>query len=384
LLIMNASLKYHAKGVITSRFFHNFAVMNLEQSIGELLFDHDCVIIPGFGGFVSNYRPAQIHPTQHTFSPPSKSIVFNRNLKNNDGLLANHLVQKDGLSYSEACTKISEYVTSFSSTLNSGKKLVLVSIGTLFHDIEKNIQFEPDPDCNYLLDSFGLVTIQSPSIKRDGFVKRLEKEPKDREVVPAKVKRSIPVRRYVMLTLAAGVLFTGIWIPLKTDLFKGINYANLNPFANKEKSTYVNTPFAAPALSLNKLKPLSPVPAEPAANTAVTPSRADEVTAPVKTKELAVPESTAVSATVSEKIKKNPVQATTGEKYSVIGGCFAVPENADHYLDKLRSEGFDPFILQTNSYLKHVSYGSYSSYNDAMAMLAKARGSNKDAWLLIK
>jgi cell division septation protein DedD len=362
--------------------------MNLQESISELLYNHDCVIIPGFGGFVTNYRPAQIHPTQHTFSPPSKSIIFNRNLKNNDGLLANHLAQKNQLSYSEACKQIGEYVTACVATLNSGKKLVIAPVGTLFHDIEKNIQFEPDANSNYLLASFGLTMVQSPSIKRDGFVKRLEKEPKDREVVPAEVKRRLPIKRYVMLTLAAGVLFTGIWIPLKTDLLKGVNYANLNPFSSSEKSTYTGTAFKAPALNPAKIKALAVTPAVASSDTAVvnTPVPANDtpVPVPVKVIEKAVPESTAVATTTAEKVKNAPVTVLSGEKYSVIGGCFAIPENADHFLGQLRAEGFDAFILQTNSSLKHVSYGSFASYSDAMAMLAKARANHKDAWLLIK
>ena len=51
--------------------------MNVEKHIGELLYDHNCVIVPDLGGFVANYAPAKIHPTQHTFTPPTKNIVFN-------------------------------------------------------------------------------------------------------------------------------------------------------------------------------------------------------------------------------------------------------------------------------------------------------------------
>ncbi|MFN2430356.1 MAG: hypothetical protein ABR574_10085, partial [Cryomorphaceae bacterium] len=32
----------------------------LDQYINELLYDYDCVILPQLGGFVTNYKPAQI------------------------------------------------------------------------------------------------------------------------------------------------------------------------------------------------------------------------------------------------------------------------------------------------------------------------------------
>ncbi|MEC8853074.1 MAG: SPOR domain-containing protein, partial [Bacteroidota bacterium] len=34
----------------------------IEHYISDLLYLHDCVIIPGFGGFVGNKKSAFIHP----------------------------------------------------------------------------------------------------------------------------------------------------------------------------------------------------------------------------------------------------------------------------------------------------------------------------------
>lgn len=53
----------------------------IEKYISELLYQYDCVIIPGFGGFIGNYSPALIDPIYHTFHPPYKSLLFNINLK---------------------------------------------------------------------------------------------------------------------------------------------------------------------------------------------------------------------------------------------------------------------------------------------------------------
>src|ERR1035438_4410420 len=126
--------------------------MNFEQHISRLLLNYDCVIIPGFGGFVGNYQGASVHPTMHLFMPPTKSIVFNRNLKSNDGLLANELVAAEGLNYNEALKIIDKYVQTSEKILNEGRKLSLEKVGNLFYDIEKNLQFEPDNSINYLMD----------------------------------------------------------------------------------------------------------------------------------------------------------------------------------------------------------------------------------------
>ncbi|HEV7231196.1 MAG TPA: SPOR domain-containing protein [Bacteroidia bacterium] len=361
--------------------------MNLEKHISDLLFNHDCVIIPGFGGLVTNYSPARIHPTQHTFSPPSKSIVFNRNLKNNDGLLANYIAQEEGLNYNEALQYVSQFSSACALTLASGQRLQLRDVGQFYHDVENNIQFEPDAEINYLLESFGLTALQSPAIKRDNFVKRLEKEQKDRDVIPAEVKQRFRIKRYVALSLSAAALFAIIWIPLETNLLKGVNYANLNPFSNKERTIYTESNFSAPSVKTPSLSATARDGSLPDTSKYTHISFVNKDTAPlvVRMTEASAAESTAVSNSASEKIKNSGIQILAGDKYSIIGGCFAIPENADHFVAKLKAEGFDAFILETNrSSLRHVSYGSYASYNQAVAALSKIRSSNKEAWLFIK
>ncbi|HXC03355.1 MAG TPA: SPOR domain-containing protein [Bacteroidia bacterium] len=357
----------------------------MEHYIAALLYRHDCVIIPGFGGFVANYAPAQVHPTQHTFTPPCKSLVFNRSLKNNDGLLANFVSGQEKLSYAEANGRIQEFATHCNTLLNSGKKLLLKDIGTLFPDIEKNIQFQPDESINFYLESFGLTTIQSPAIKRDGIVSRLEKMPKDREVVPAELKKRISIRKIAVLTLSAGMLAALVYIPLQTDWLKNINYAKLNPFGNKEASAYTERNLASFSFSERDIK------AEPL-NIPDTSTYAhlsflhkDSLPLTVRMKDQAPAESTRVENRAEQKVKPAGPKLLTGEKYSVIGGCFAVPENADHFVEQLRTEGYNAFILQTNrSMLRHVSYGSYPSYSEALQMLSKVKSSNKEAWLLVQ
>jgi cell division septation protein DedD len=361
--------------------------VNVEKHISSLLFRYDCVIIPGFGGFVTNYASAKIHPTQHTFSPPAKNIVFNRNLKNNDGLLANCLAEEEKLSYQEALKMINEFAGNCVAVLNGGKKLVIAEVGTLYHDVEKNIQFEPDKTINYLLESFGLNTFQSPAIKRDNFVQRLEKEPKDREVIPAEVKRRVNVKRYVALTLSAAALFAIVWIPLKTDLLKGINYANLNPFSKKEKSLYAEkniTPVSYDEHTLNKPNSFELVPdTAKFMRLSFTKQGVDPMV--VKMNEETAVESTAVSNTAVEKTKSSSLIGTSKSgKYSIIGGCFAIPENADRFVKTLKTQGYDAFILETNrSILRHVTYGSFSTREEAISALAKIRSTNPEAWLFV-
>ena len=74
--------------------------MDIVRHINNLLLKHNCVIVPGLGGFVANYKSARIHPVNHTFTPPAKEIVFNTGLKHNDGILATYIALELNINYS--------------------------------------------------------------------------------------------------------------------------------------------------------------------------------------------------------------------------------------------------------------------------------------------
>src|SRR5271170_2476410 len=97
--------------------------MKIEEHISELLFEHDCVIVPDFGGFVCNYAPARIDPVKHLFEPPGKRILFNKGLTRNDGLLANHISSVSKLSYSEALDTIKKEVKHYKEELEEDRRL---------------------------------------------------------------------------------------------------------------------------------------------------------------------------------------------------------------------------------------------------------------------
>jgi len=56
-------------------------MLTVEQLIADLLLQHNCVIVPGFGGFVAQRLPAQIDIEKGQVHPPKKSILFNQKEK---------------------------------------------------------------------------------------------------------------------------------------------------------------------------------------------------------------------------------------------------------------------------------------------------------------
>jgi hypothetical protein len=337
--------------------------MNVDKHISELLYDHDCVIVPDFGGFVANYAPAKVHPVQHSFSPPSKNIVFNRNLRNNDGLLANHISSAAETSYPEALRYISNFVDEAGAQLKKGQKVKIIDVGTLFLDVEKNIQFEPDKNVNHLRDAFGLTEFQSPAIRRDNGIQRIEKEFRDRKAIPA-ARKKINIKRVIALTIAAPLIAAMIWIPLKTDILKDFNYASLNPFAKNE----VHRPEAK----------VIPVPAE----TTVIPAEHDTISAnvPEVVPEVLHTAAEAVKADSTSVAVTSPVNA--GAAFHVVAGCFQIEANAQKFVELLQQQNISSSIIgQNNNGLYVVSCGDFDSRKDALQALESLRASQPNAWL---
>ncbi|MBT4780264.1 MAG: hypothetical protein HON97_07480 [Polaribacter sp.] len=138
--------------------------MTVEKYINELLYRYDCVIVPNFGGFITNKIGAKVNSFTHTFHPPTKQITFNTHLKQNDGLVVSYIAAVENISFEKALAKINASVASWNESLKNGA-VVFENIGALAFNAEKQLIFEPQKEHNFLTNSFGLSTVSSPAIK---------------------------------------------------------------------------------------------------------------------------------------------------------------------------------------------------------------------------
>lgn len=129
--------------------------MNLIKEIALLLNYYECVIIPDFGGFISNYKPACYNPNTHTFDPPSKELVFNSKINHNDGLLVNQIVNSQGVDYAQANLAVSRFVDRLFAKLGQGESIQFENIGSFEFDKNGNIVFVSQGRFE-LSDAYGL------------------------------------------------------------------------------------------------------------------------------------------------------------------------------------------------------------------------------------
>ncbi|MEM9819973.1 MAG: hypothetical protein AAF985_02830 [Bacteroidota bacterium] len=132
----------------------------------QLLFKHESVIIPDFGGIVSSYRSASIDHVQGLLHPPSKSLSFNKNLIINDGILINHIAKDLQCPEEKVRKAIEQYVTETQATLEKREIVVFPGVGRLYKDYEGQLQFLQD-STNFNRDAYGLGSVQFYPILRN-------------------------------------------------------------------------------------------------------------------------------------------------------------------------------------------------------------------------
>lgn len=116
----------------------------LVSHIAFLLHEHNCVIIPEFGGFVVNTIPARRDGIA-TFHAPVSELVFNRDLIHNDGLLAQSYMKSDNLTFEAAMQKIELAVQELKMQLREQQQVVLGKLGSFTLNDEKRFVYSPAP-----------------------------------------------------------------------------------------------------------------------------------------------------------------------------------------------------------------------------------------------
>lgn len=332
--------------------------MDISAYISELLYRHDCVIIPGFGGFVSHYAPAKIHPVNHSFLPPSKNLLFNSKLIRDDGLLIDHIASKQSITYAQAKALVEDFTRDLVQKLSTGEVARLKNIGNLQRDSLGKLLFDPDDSVNYLEESFGLPGFVSPPIRRQSVQKRMEARFIDRKPSSSAETRNRK-RQWAYAALVPVLLLVGWFVFFGNFKFNHTQQTAILPISdtelNQRESSHpdqIKAEVANPPLESLDFSDATPV---------------ESKTMPEETAE---PESPPLVM----------------KKYFIIGGAFGVERNAEKFLAVLRKKGYTAERAGISpSGLHMVSYYSTEDKSEALVNLEVIRqNDNPSAWLIRK
>jgi len=200
--------------------------------IERLLLQHDCVIIPDFGGFVLQSVPADYLEESHLFAPSGKEIVFNATLTHNDGLLTESYMQHFAVDFSKAHSLIRNDVAAMKRLLEDNAELQLGAVGLFFKEDDRLI-FIPDKRSNemFSISSYGLPLFNFlPISARNTLVVSPVASPEQHDVaatkaetggktnLPKRVVYNIPVTRTFLQVLAVAAAVIILFVALPTPV----------------------------------------------------------------------------------------------------------------------------------------------------------------------
>ncbi|MGY5851230.1 HU domain-containing protein [Salegentibacter sp. F14] len=308
--------------------------MNIINHIQDLLYRYECVILPGFGAFLSQKQPAYIEKDTGTFYPPKKLVSFNGQLIKSDGLLANYISEAENIAYPAAVNRIAFFVDNLEKSLVSDGSVELDNIGRFSFSEEENLQFEPVEKLNFLTDSFGLEGIRTEKVDREVYKEQVEKLESKTPINFTRERRKAPA---FLKYAAVAVVALGLG-----------GYTGLNIYSNQVTKH----------------------------NLAEQQEAQDQLNQQIQ------------QATF---IIDNPLPAITfniekqSGNYHVVAGAFRVEDNAKKKVKELRKDGFKARLIEVNKFgLHQVVYESLQTRREAINLLREVKKSNEGAWLLIQ
>jgi hypothetical protein len=335
--------------------------MSLYKDVYQLFDENDCVIIPGFGGFIANYFEAKIDLRNQEFYPPSRKIVFNENLKNNDGILINYISINKSISWDAAERTINAFVNDIKKRLNKGEVVKFDKLGQ-FSEKMGVLSFQSNSDLNMLEASFGLTSFNFPMIKSAKQEIEIQPTPilsttkSAKSNNPTKTTKTRKALMYTVSTVAA--VFALFFVSLYFGIFDFNNDNNVN---------YTNV------VPIDIIKP----------KTCESGVKTEELTEIADT-EILEEQSVIEELNVTEKIIKteesellvteNPIVAElvvpqVKIRAYIIAGSFSSIKNAQIMQTNLQKLGFIPEILTTKSGMYRVTVKGYSDRNIAISEL---------------
>jgi len=312
--------------------------MGLDQYIGELLYRYNCVIVPGFGAFLTQMKSAVLDEKSHSFSPPTKVISFNEQLSSHDGLLVSYMADAESMSYEKMLHHVEDMAQQWKKQLHKGQRISLPHIGTLKLSREEKILFQPSKSVNYLTSSFGLSSFVSQLVLREELKQEVAVlEEKIPFIITPEKRETASWRPYLkyaaILLLALSTGLTGYRV-YEQDL---LNTQIVNEQAqervskNIQEATFFNTaPFELPVLTV-------------------------------------------------EIAKKD-----TGVQHHIIAGAFRVRKNAEKKVTQLQAKGYNAQYIGINKHGFHqVTYATFNNAPEANTYLKEIKRTvSKDAWML--
>ena len=370
----------------------------LSRHIEILLLSNDCVIVPGFGGFVAHHKVAEYDMEEKTFYPPQRVLGFNSQLVLNDSLLVQSYAEAYDLSYPEALRKIENEVEEIKQQIEIEGEYKFRGIGTVSKTAEGYYDFEPcvaglvSPSLygftSYIMDAVnGVADADGASDTEDSAEKKLlsaadvvtgetevdvkddaedTEDVEDDEVEDEEEERGIYVS-YKKMWYAAAASLILLLLPLAYNSLtvgRGSQSSNVIRGSVGDTGKEVVSKIGEGIDTFMKATNSESVPA-------------DTVNITEKTvKQEAAGEAVADTKVQAEKTGEVSKETVKGQ-YSIIMASRVSKRGAEDFVKRLNRAGYKEASVYENGSMRRVVYGSYGSEREAEKALNVLKKKNE-------
>ena len=334
----------------------NFAPMiSIDRHISRLIADHDCVIIPGFGAFLSHRISAHYNAEEQMYMPPRRTLGFNPQITMDDALLTTAYMQQYGISYKQAAILMKDDIKKLKKHLSRKGQLYFGELGRLYMNIDGIISFEPAENGIDDPDNYGMIPLPVSMLSH-----------KEEQTITIKINRH-RISQYIAAAAAIIIMFIFV-TPLSEHTFKNDTKASLGSFASPEQISMMQQVSAtAPAIPAKSICEICPIEQSVKQNVATnTPEEKIEPTI----------------ATTSPTPSDNTATTATTSKYYIIVASTPTEEKANLAIKELTTKAcFDYTKVEGNGRIR-ISTGTYNTHGEAQIALSDIQTTFPDAWIL--
>ena len=367
----------------------------LSRHIEILLLENDCVIVPGFGGFIAHHSNARRVEEENLFLPPIRTIGFNPQLVINDGLLVQSYMKAYDTDFADASKRVDNAIEELKHSLHKNGEFDIHGVGRLTVGMNSVYEFRPNEDGLLSPGLYGLSSFTIGSLNTGVQNERKEVSEKKHSEKVYEIKISRTFIRHTAAAAAAIIAFFFLSVPAENTYVEEENYATLDAggiFENIRTQSMLTSLFPTETESrADRKTPQNPVgkPGRTASGNPLKPVS-------VRTEKVSPRELKKEHATENVRVKANAVppsaKADTPQKvlsvatpkYNIIVASVGTRKDAESMVAAWKAKGYPTATVIEGDGKIRVSLLSYPTESDAYRKinLLKQEGMFKDAWVL--
>ena len=327
-------------------------MISLDKHISHLIALHDCVIVPGFGAFLSQHIPAHYNAADRVFMPPCRTLCFNQQITMDDALLTTEYMRQYGISFNQAAMLMKDDIRKLRNRLSRKGERYFGELGKLTMNIEGNITFKPSENGIDDPANYGLMPLPIPMLSH-------KEEPAI--VIPISRRR---IAQYVAAAAAIIIMFVFV-TPLSEHTFKNNTKASFGDFASPEQISMLQQVGAQTAtVSKNSTCEICPIEEATAIKEKPSVQETAETTTPI------VVEAPAATA-----------PAVAQKQFHIIVASSPSNDNAQLAIKELSAKATHDYKIVESGKRFRISAAAFASQEEAQTALPAIQEQFADAWI---